>query len=373
MPAEPLISVCMPVFNAAPFLREAIEGVLGQTYGRLELVICDNLSTDGSFEIAREYAEKDERIRLVRNRRNIGFAGNLHKVTSLAQGDFMMVHCADDTAEPLALERIVSLVTRSDIDPDRTLFLTDAYMIDGVGQRTGIITRRPDGFDNLETDLASYHPTGRVDHFDGHDAMSYALQRLRTVGFLGAIVYPRSLFESIEGVYNGLLYSPDKEYMYSLLSTDPQVLWLREPLFSWRIHEGGQGPQERNMAVIRQALDAYTLTFRYGDDLLARYGTSRVALRGPFLEDYCLRRALQALRDGDRLLSLRYICFALATYPREARRSLKFYAVLVGYLIGPLGPRLAGWAHRRGWWKQPASASAGGGRSAELLDPTDLR
>ena len=67
MNANPLISVCMPLYNTERYLAEAIDGILGQTYDHLELIICDNCSTDRSLEIAQAYQEKDPRIHLVCN------------------------------------------------------------------------------------------------------------------------------------------------------------------------------------------------------------------------------------------------------------------------------------------------------------------
>jgi glycosyltransferase involved in cell wall biosynthesis len=59
---EPLVSVVTPVYNTAAYLRECIESVLAQTYENWEYLIADNRSTDGSLEIAREYADKDSRV-----------------------------------------------------------------------------------------------------------------------------------------------------------------------------------------------------------------------------------------------------------------------------------------------------------------------
>ena len=62
---KPLVSVVTPFFNTAPYLAECIESVLGQTYENFEYILMDNCSTDGSSEIAADYARRDSRIRLI--------------------------------------------------------------------------------------------------------------------------------------------------------------------------------------------------------------------------------------------------------------------------------------------------------------------
>jgi glycosyltransferase involved in cell wall biosynthesis len=64
--AEPLISVVTPFYNTAPYLAECIESVLTQSYSRFEYILMDNCSTDGSSEIAEDYARRDPRIRLIK-------------------------------------------------------------------------------------------------------------------------------------------------------------------------------------------------------------------------------------------------------------------------------------------------------------------
>lgn len=66
-PCEPLVSIVTPFYNTHKYLRECMESVIHQTYNNWEYILIDNSSTDGSSEIAQEYAQKDpQRIRIVR-------------------------------------------------------------------------------------------------------------------------------------------------------------------------------------------------------------------------------------------------------------------------------------------------------------------
>ena len=62
---DPLISVIIPVYNVAPYLREAVDSAVNQTYRNLEIIMVDDGSTDGSGDICDEYASRDPRITVI--------------------------------------------------------------------------------------------------------------------------------------------------------------------------------------------------------------------------------------------------------------------------------------------------------------------
>jgi glycosyltransferase involved in cell wall biosynthesis len=104
--ATPLVSVVMPVFNAAPYLREAIDSVLTQDYPALEMIVVDDGSTDGSTEILRSYGD---RIRvLAQERRGPAAARNIG--VRQARGDYIAFHDADDFWMPHKLTEQVALM-----------------------------------------------------------------------------------------------------------------------------------------------------------------------------------------------------------------------------------------------------------------------
>src|SRR4051812_18975953 len=96
----------MPVYNALPHLREAVEGILAQTFGDFEFVVIDDGSTDGSTQVLRAYAAADPRIVLV-SRPNTGYAIALNEALALATGEFVARMDADDVSLPQRLARQV--------------------------------------------------------------------------------------------------------------------------------------------------------------------------------------------------------------------------------------------------------------------------
>ncbi|HCD36897.1 glycosyltransferase [Chlorobium phaeovibrioides] len=103
---RPLVTVTIPMYNNARFIEETIASVLNQSFTDFELLIYDDNSTDGSFELAASFA--DSRIRLIRNSENLGPEGNWNKAISSVRGRFVKLVCGDDILYPTCLEKQVA-------------------------------------------------------------------------------------------------------------------------------------------------------------------------------------------------------------------------------------------------------------------------
>jgi hypothetical protein len=101
----PLVSVIMPAWNAAATLRKAAGSILAQTWRNLELLIVDDVSTDGTWAIMQEIAAQDRRVRILRNRVNTGPYVAKNIALTQARGDWITGHDADDWAHPQRIER----------------------------------------------------------------------------------------------------------------------------------------------------------------------------------------------------------------------------------------------------------------------------
>ena len=86
MPA-PQVSVLMSVYNGLPYLREAIESILNQTFSDFEFIIIDDCSDDGSRDVIEEYYANDARIVFIKNEKRVGLGENLKYGVSIAQGE----------------------------------------------------------------------------------------------------------------------------------------------------------------------------------------------------------------------------------------------------------------------------------------------
>lgn len=107
--SEPIVSICLPVFNAEKTIAETIESVLSQTFEKWELLICDNNSSDKSWEIIGQY--NDRRISRFKNDVNIGATGNFLKLLQIAKGEYIKFLCSDDIIYPECLEKQVNILS----------------------------------------------------------------------------------------------------------------------------------------------------------------------------------------------------------------------------------------------------------------------
>jgi glycosyltransferase involved in cell wall biosynthesis len=106
-PQTPLVSVGFPVFNEEKSLPAALDSILAQDYEHLEVIVCDNASTDATLEIAREYAGRDARIAVHESDANRGSNSNFNRCFRLASGRYFMWASGHDTRLPQAIRKCV--------------------------------------------------------------------------------------------------------------------------------------------------------------------------------------------------------------------------------------------------------------------------
>lgn len=111
----PVVTVLLPMFNAATYLGAAIESILTQSFTDFELLIIDDSSTDNSLQIAESYRQRDPRIRLLTNARNLGVAEARNLGMEQAQGKYLAFMDADDISLP---ERLAAQVAHLDAHPE---------------------------------------------------------------------------------------------------------------------------------------------------------------------------------------------------------------------------------------------------------------
>jgi len=140
MSTQPLVSVAVPVYNGERYLRATLDSILNQTWRNLELIICDNCSTDGTEKICREYAERDPRVRYFRADRNLGPARNFNRAVPLARGRYFKWNAADDLCAPTFIEECVAML---EADTSLVLAYPRTIQIDSEGKEVGRVEYQP--------------------------------------------------------------------------------------------------------------------------------------------------------------------------------------------------------------------------------------
>jgi GT2 family glycosyltransferase len=107
---RPTVSVVVPCYNYARYLRDAVDSVLSQEGVDVDVLIVDDHSSDGSAEVASSLAAGDERVRVIVHRQNVGHIATYNEGLASVAGEYVVLLSADDLLAPGALARATSLM-----------------------------------------------------------------------------------------------------------------------------------------------------------------------------------------------------------------------------------------------------------------------
>lgn len=112
---SPLVSILIPVYNVEAYLRECLDSVLGQTYGNLQVVLTDDGSKDGSWDVMREYAAKDSRVEIY-HQENQGVASTRNHLLEKVKGEYVLFVDSDDWIESDMVEFLLHKLVDNEAD-----------------------------------------------------------------------------------------------------------------------------------------------------------------------------------------------------------------------------------------------------------------
>ncbi len=147
----------MPTYNVAPYVKEAIDSVLRQTYTDFELLVIDDCSKDNTLEIVR--AIDDSRIRIEQNEHNLGLADNLNRGLSLITTEYVARMDGDDIAEPFWLEKEIAIL---DANPEIGICSGGFERFGSVKSLVRFPERHEDGLANMLFECSVIVPTYRM-------------------------------------------------------------------------------------------------------------------------------------------------------------------------------------------------------------------
>jgi glycosyltransferase involved in cell wall biosynthesis len=216
-----LVSIIIPSYNHARYIKRAIDSVLSQSYDRIELIVVDDGSTDDSVKYLREI--KDPRYSFY-CQENQGAHVAINRGLGLADGEFLAILNSDDVFHP---DRIQRLMTEFRKDPEVELLSTWIQIIDPNDQERGL----KEGWHNLEP-----WPTAHPElSFQKTDDFGLNLLMGNFVATTGNIVMRRSLYEKIGGMRN-LRFAHDWDFVLRAAAAAKCKL-IPEPLLKYRIHD----------------------------------------------------------------------------------------------------------------------------------------
>ena len=255
-----LVSVIIPVYNTELYLTQCMESILGQTYQNIEIIAVDNASTDGSLRILREYAQKDDRVRIVAKKINASAGRSRNIGLDAASGEFIWFVDSDDYAEKNFLEvTVAKLQEYKDINIVQTCYWT----FDDFG---------------TDSDTLPYHETKM---YTGRELCIFMSDFVGLCGpnvMLWNKLYRREVFDK-RRFYEGKAYE-DMFMTYMLLYEQKKVLWLNDRLMHWRINVSSGTSRYNYRAFYSDEIKAYVKRLEYfkknNDDELYRMTLKRI-------------------------------------------------------------------------------------------------
>ena len=219
MTESPLVSVLMTNYNREKYIGEAIESVLASSYENFELIIVDDISKDKSMEIAQSYADKDSRVKLFYNEKNLGDYPNRNQAAKHAQGKYLKYVDADDLIYPWGLEILVKCM--------------EEYPTAGYGLCT------------LPADLKQKYPI--LLSAEGAYQYNYFQKSIFGKAPLSAII-KKEVFDEVGGFSEERFISDDK--MWHRLSQDYSVVLMPDGITWWRMHDDQESSNDRQSMLI---------------------------------------------------------------------------------------------------------------------------
>src|SRR5579863_8170547 len=244
----PKVSVVVPNYNHARFLRKRIDSILAQTFQDFELILLDDCSRDDSRAILQEYAS-DPRVRLEFNEVNSGSTfKQWNKGIRLAHGKYIWVAESDDYADPRFLERLVAVL---DQDLGIAFVYCRSWSVAGDADR-------PNGFADFYVDPLD--PRWKSDFSaEGRAECENYFIRDTLVPNASAVVFRKAAYERVGGADESLRICGDWK-VWAAMALNGRMAYVSEPLNYYRTHS----------ATVRGAIwgGRRTLNIRYAKERL---------------------------------------------------------------------------------------------------------
>src|SRR5690554_1467232 len=110
-----MISIALASYNGEKYIKEQLDSILNQTIQDFEIVVCDDASTDNTWEILQQYEAKDKRFKIFRNEQNLGFKKNFEKAISHCKGEYIALSDQDDIWIENHLELLFNHIQENDL------------------------------------------------------------------------------------------------------------------------------------------------------------------------------------------------------------------------------------------------------------------
>lgn len=219
--SQPLVSIGIPVLNGEQFLPETLDSLLKQTYTHIEIIICDNASTDNTANVLAAYAKKDSRISVITKVETVPYAENANTVVQAAKGDFIALFHADDVYEP-------------SIIGEQVAYLQQHPNVGGVFTQGDFIDELSQPLNSAKFSVTTINP----DH-DVVITLDQYVEALCTKGnplICPTCMFRQGIYQTV-GLYQAAAHMVEDVDMYLRVLQAHSLAVLAKPLIHYRIHQ----------------------------------------------------------------------------------------------------------------------------------------
>jgi glycosyltransferase involved in cell wall biosynthesis len=292
----PLVSITVHNYNYGPYLRTCLESLFSQTYPNIEICFSDNASTDDSWNIALEFAQRYQGCMTVtRNRVNFGSDANWANCHLNVRGKYMLIMCSDDALMPECVDRCVSAL---EANPTAGFAMVHRFTLNEQGER---IEEPP-----------FYRESCLIP--GPEQAAVYMMASVNPS--ISQNVYNRKIIHG-KGASGGLAerYYGNRIMDFNICCESPMV-YIHEPLLLHRLHARNDSTNAAKN--LMEIVGPYMLQYQFAE-IATLQGLSKVADRLPASLDKLgrtsLRYCARALVVGQDKLAFRYLNLAKAIVP----------------------------------------------------------
>lgn len=257
MSSEPLISICIPTYNGSQYIEKCIESCLAQSYRNIEVIVCDDCSSDSIVNVLNPYLKKECRISFYQNEKNLGLVGNWNKCMNYASGEYIKWLFQDDWMDVNAIEEFVEIANKGyDFIVSKRNFILNELATDEDKMYYSKKVKTLENYFNQD-EIGCYFPTSKIkDIVVSNIALNFIAEP-------SLIFFKRTLIKEV-GLYDHLFHQIcDLEYNMRLASK-VGVYVLNKPICHFAIHAQSTTNANLNnkyfqLRFIEQAYYAYKL------------------------------------------------------------------------------------------------------------------
>jgi glycosyltransferase involved in cell wall biosynthesis len=282
------VSICIPTYNGREHLKECIDSIRAQTFKDFEVLICDDQSSDGTLDLARELAQGDERFRFVKNPRRFGLVGNWNNCIAVSRGEWIKLVFQDDLIAPTCVEKLLSACEQT--GKAFAFCARDFIFENGVKP----LNREELAIHRAELD-AIYLNEPLI---NAELVIQVAIQNphYNMVGEPTVTLIRKSAFEQVGLFDDALIQLCDVEFWFRIMS-NLGAIRVPERLATFRIHAKATTAANHGGRSYRTVvLDPLVVRYRFAfDDRFSRLRSTKLPGNSPFtLKIECAAAAYQA-------------------------------------------------------------------------------